>query len=251
MFKKILATISVASVFLAGCASTDNSTMSSHAVSVTRIEKYIIPGTSTLKDVREILGAPTLAGRTIQGQDFVGYNFVGEKNFGRLVGQSFARAFSFGIAKGVDDKEHTQRVIFFSLDGNDHVVSDIKYDGYTYINRHRSLFSWTIASRRMKQEEVRGTRNYTNDEIEKLWKDYVVNEKPADIQKIADEKGVKIEEIEVDDVKYGASDPKDYIKIMANLNYGEYSDEEINYSKKDEPYDSTKEDLFFNEDNKI
>ncbi len=251
MFNKILAAIAVSSALLSGCATTDNTTMSSHAVSVTRIEKYIIPGTSTLKDVREILGAPTIAGKTLQGQDFVGYNFVGEKNFGRLVGQAFASAFSFGIAKGVDDKEHTQRAIFFSLEGNDHVVTDIKYDGYTYINRHRSLFSWTIASRRMKPEEVRDTKNYNNDEIEKLWKDFIVNEKPADVQKIADNKGVNIEEIEVEDVKYGASDPKDYLKIMANLNYGEYSDEEINFYKKAEPYDSTKEDLFFNEDTKI
>jgi hypothetical protein len=38
---------------------------------------------------------------------------------------------------------------------------------------------------------------------------------------------------------------------MANLKDGEYADEERSVYKKAERYDSTKEDLFFNEDTKI
>ena len=118
MLKKITLTLGLASVIaLTGCATNHHTTRNEKLLDVTRVEKFITKDQSTLTDVRELIGTPAYAAKTVQGNDIVGYSFVGERSGASAAGHAIADILTLGIA--ADDEHKTvQKNIYFLLDDN-------------------------------------------------------------------------------------------------------------------------------------
>ena len=99
MMNKFILSIGFASfIALSGCATNHHTTRDDKLLDVTRVEKFITKDQSTLSDVRELIGTPAFAAKTVQGKDIVGYSFVGERSAASVAGHAVADILSFGIA---------------------------------------------------------------------------------------------------------------------------------------------------------
>ena len=58
------------------------------------------------------------------------------------------------------------------------------------------------ALRKMTDEELRQTENYSDEYIINAWKQYIAEKKPEDVAKVAADKNKTIEELDEDEVFY-------------------------------------------------
>ena len=248
MLKKITLTLGLASfIALTGCATNHHTTRNGKLLDVTRVEKFITKDQSTLSDVRELIGTPAYAAKTVQGNDIVGYSFVGERSGASAAGHAIADILTLGIA--ADDEHKTvQKNIYFLLDDNK-VVKDIKYGGYMGIYHFGSLGAsqYMKALRKMTDEELRQTENYSDDYIINSWKQYIVEKKPEDVAKVAADKKKTIEELDEDDVIYPYNSIPGILYLSAKDCFGDVTNYENNAFGGKLPNDGVKSALLLGE----
>ena len=240
MFKKItLCSALVSVVALTGCT-VHNTTSSDNLIDIYRVEKFVTPGKTTLAEVRELIGTPGLAGKTLQGKDFVGFAVVGERSYGEAAARGFGDILTLGLVD--DDERHfTQKNIYFVLDDNK-VVQDIKFNGHAYI-MHMDSKNYNLCQRQLNEKELRSTHKLTKDEIINSWKKEIIETKPSSIVTIAEEKKKKLEELAYDDVFYPICGHGCYLQHGAFEAFGKYTNEELNLYGGRQPNDGSKKAL--------
>ena len=167
-FKTLLALIGAAALLLTGCA---NTTVQSKTVSVTKIEKNITKNQTTLADLRAMLGSPLVIGKTNDDhKKIAGFLLRTEMHFAK----NFAKhMLTFGIASSND--AYVVKNAVFKFDDNDRVI-DYRFNGYSYINRHR-MIPWNEAQRELTEEELRSDISYTEDDAYDKYLETVAKEK--------------------------------------------------------------------------
>lgn len=244
MMNKFILSIGLASfIALSGCATNHHTTRDDKLLDVTRVEKFITKDQSTLSDVRELIGTPAFAAKTVQGKDIVGYSFVGERSAASVAGHAVADILSFGIASD-DEQKTVQKNIYFLLD-DDKVVKDIKYGGYMGITHMEGLTgpAYMKALRKMSDQELRDTTNYSDDYIINSWKQYIVEKKPEDVAKVAADKKKSIEELDEDEVFFPYNSIPGILYLSAKDCFGEVTNYENNALGGKEPNDGVKSAL--------
>lgn len=227
MFKKIALGLGLlASVFVFTGCTTANTTRSEKMMDLSRIEKFVSKGTTNLSEVRELIGTPGITGKTIDGKDFVGFALVGQKSGAEEAGRFVASVLTLGIASD-NEARHTFKSIFFVLDDSK-IVQDIKYDGYAYIFRKNAFGFVSYCQRRLTDDELRDTTNYSKDYIINSWKKYVVENQPSEVVAIAKEENTTIDKLDYDDVEYKEFSYPDYLCLTAHNMFGDYTNVELN-----------------------
>lgn len=242
MFKKIVLGLGLLGSVLVftGCAN-HNTTSADTMIDVSKVEKYITLGTTTLQETRELLGTPTISGKTLDGKDFVGFSFIGERGYGEGIARGVGHILSFGI---VSDNESyfTQKNLYFVLDENK-IVQNFKYNGYSYIMHAGKIFRWNLAQRELNDSELRSSTKFSKDYIINAWKKEIVETQPKIAKKAAEKEKVSIEELEYDDVEYACSGFPAYLQFGAHKAFGDYTNEELNTIGGKQPYDGSKKAL--------
>lgn len=243
MFKKFSLVLGLLGSFalVTGCSSSFHSTRDDKMLDVTRVEKFVNKGTTTLGEVRELIGTPGIAGRTIDGKDFVGFAIVGQRSAADAAGKFAASVLTFGIVND-DEYKYIQKNIFFVLDDNK-VVQDIKYHGYAYMHKTKAFSIVINCQRELTDQELRDTTNYSKDYIIKTWKDYVLEQKPADVVAIAQKENTPLEKLDYEDVEYNSVGIPTHLQMSAHKLFGDYTNEEINTFVQDKEKDGSKKAL--------
>ena len=105
MVKKIAFALGVLGLLtssLTGCTNAVR-TNSDEMLSVSLVKDYVSPGTTTLDEVRELIGTPIITGQTLEGNKFVGFSVSGQESAGRYTKRILVSALTMGIAA---DKEY-------------------------------------------------------------------------------------------------------------------------------------------------
>lgn len=243
MFKKFGLVLGLLGSFalVTGCSSSYHSTRDDKMLDVTRVEKFVNKGATTLGEVRELIGTPGIAGRTIDGKDFVGFAIVGQRSAADEAGKFAASVLTFGIVND-DEYKYIQKNIFFVLDDNK-VVQDIKYHGYAYMHKTKAFSIVVNCQRELTDQELRDTTNYSKDYIIKTWKDYVLEQKPADVVAIAQKENTPLEKLDYEDIEYNSVGIPTHLQMSAHKLFGDYTNEEINTLVQDKEKDGSKKAL--------
>lgn len=243
MFKKFGLVLGLLGSFalVTGCSSSYHSTRDDKMLDVTRVEKFVNKGATTLGEVRELIGTPGIAGRTIDGKDFVGFAIVGQRSAADEAGKFAASVLTFGIVND-DEYKYIQKNIFFVLDDNK-VVQDIKYHGYAYMHKTKAFSIVVNCQRELTDQELRDTTNYSKDYIIKTWKDYVLEQKPADVVAIAQKENTPLEKLDYEDIEYNSVGIPTHLQMSAHKLFGDYTNEEINTFVQDKEKDGSKKAL--------
>lgn len=243
LFKRFISTALLATVLLTGCAGTYNQHYSGGdtMISAEKVEKYIIPGQTTLSELREFMGTPVLTGTLANGKNFVGFLFIGKRSDGEAIGRGVASILTFGIASE-NEKRGTAKSFFFVLDDNN-VVEDIKYKGTVYLSRYELLLQYEKAVRPLTDTEMRDNKNYSKDYIKQTYKPYMLEAKPKVAVDTAAKKGKKLEELDWDDVFYPAYTDPGRLAADAKELLGEYSNATLSAIHGKQPNDGKKMDL--------
>ncbi len=208
---------------LTGCTNTVR-TNSDEMLNVSRVKDYVSPGTTTLDEVRELIGSPVITGKTVEGNKFVGFSVSGQESAGRYTKRILVSALTMGIAA---DKEYKNVVknFYFVLDKND-VVTDMKSVGYTFIYDYSMFADGSLCQRELTEEELNSSTYYPKEYIIDSWKKYILNEKPADVVTYAQKEGVSLDEIDYDDFPYTENSFIAYAPKGAHKFFGNYTNEE-------------------------
>ena len=243
MFKKFGLVLGLLGSFalVTGCSSSYHSTRDDKMLDVTRVEKFVNKGETTLGEVRELIGTPGIAGRTIDGKDFVGFAIVGQRSAADEAGKFAASVLTFGIVND-DEYKYIQKNIFFVLDDNK-VVQDIKYHGYAYMHKTKAFSIVVNCQRELTDQELRDTTNYSKDYIIKTWKDYVLEQRPADVVAIAQKENTPLEKLDYEDIEYNSVGIPTHLQMSAHKLFGDYTNEEINTFVQDKDKDGSKKAL--------
>ncbi len=242
MFKKIALVLGLlGSVLMFTGCTTANTTRDDKMLDVSRVEKFVTKGTTNLSEVRELIGTPGITGKTIDGKDFVGFAVVGQQSGGEQAGKFAASVLTFGIVDD-DESRYTQKNVFFVLDDNK-TVQDIKYDGYVYLSQKNFTGFVSLCQRRLSDEELRSTTNYSKDYIINSWKKYVTEVKPADVVAVAQKEKTTIDKLDYDDVEYPVFGFPAYLQISAHNLFGDYTNEELNSVSGRQDKDGSKKAL--------
>lgn len=243
MFKRIIATALFATLLLTGCAGSLNQHYSGGdtLISAEKVEKYIIPGQTTLSELREFMGTPVLTGTLANGKNFVGFLFIGQRSDGEAIGRGVASVLTFGIASE-SEKRGTAKSFFFVLDDNN-VVEDIKYKGTVYLSRFELVVKYEKAVRPLTDEEMRDNKNYSKEYIQQTYKPYMLQAKPKVAVETAAKKGKKLEELDYDDVYYPAFTEPGRLAADAKEVLGEYSNATLDAIHGKQPNDGKKLEL--------
>lgn len=242
MFKKIALGLGLlGSVLLFTGCTTANTTRDDKMLDVSRVEKFVTKGTTNLSEVRELIGTPGITGKTIDGKDFVGFAVVGQQSGGEEAGKFVASVLTFGIVND-DEYKYIQKNIFFVLDDNK-VVQDIKYHGYAYMHKTKAFSIVVNCQRELTDQELRDTTNYSKDYIIKTWKDYVLEQKPADVVAIAQKENTPLEKLDYEDIEYNSVGIPAHLQMSAHKLFGDYTNEELNSVSGRQDKDGSKKAL--------
>lgn len=242
MFKKIALGLGLlGSVLLFTGCTTANTTRDDKMLDVSRVEKFVTKGTTNLSEVRELIGTPGITGKTIDGKDFVGFAVVGQQSGGEEAGKFVASVLTFGIVND-DEYKYIQKNIFFVLDDNK-VVQDIKYHGYAYMHKTKAFSIVVNCQRELTDQELRDTTNYSKDYIIKTWKDYVLEQKPADVVAIAQKENSPLEKLDYEDIEYNSVGIPAHLQMSAHKLFGDYTNEELNSVSGRQDKDGSKKAL--------
>ena len=243
MFKKFGLVLGLLGSFalVTGCSSSYHSTRDDKMLDVTRVEKFVNKGETTLGEVRELIGTPGIAGRTIDGKDFVGFAIVGQRSAADEAGKFAASVLTFGIVND-DEYKYIQKNIFFVLDDNK-VVQDIKYHGYAYMHKTKAFSIVVNCQRELTDQELRDTTNYSKDYIIKTWKDYVLEQRPADVVAIAQKENTPLEKLDYEDIEYNSVGIPTHLQMSAHKLFGDYTNEELNSVSGRQDKDGSKKAL--------
>lgn len=227
MFKKIALGLGLLGSVLvfSGCSVT-NKTSSDKMLDVSRIEKFVTPGKTTLAEVRELVGTPGLTGKTLDGRDFVAYAIVGERGYGEGFAKGAADVISLGLYSD-DESYFTQKNIYFLLD-NDKVVQDIKYNGYTYIIHWGTFFKYNLCEKELSDQELRSTNKYSLDYIVDSWKKDIVERQSSEALQAAAKEKKTLDKLDYDDVHYSVCGFSCYLEKGAIKAYGQFTNGERN-----------------------
>ena len=226
MFKKIAFALGVLGLLtgsLTGCTNTVR-TNSDEMLSISRINDFVTPGKTTIDEARELIGTPTITGKTVEGNKFVGFSVSGQESAGRHTKRLLVSALTIGIAADNEFK-NIQKNIYFVLDKNN-VVIDMKSVGYAYIYDHSIFGDGSLCQRELTEEELNSTTNYPKEYIIDSWKKYILSEKPADVVAYAQKEDVSLDEIDYDDFPYTENSFIAYAQKGAHKFFGNYTNEE-------------------------
>ena len=242
MFRKFALALGLlgAVMVFTGCAN-HNKTSGDTMLDVSKVEKYITPGQTTLKETRELLGTPTISGKTLDGKDFVGFSFVGSRGYGEGIAKGVGEILTLGIYSD-NESYYTQKNLYFVLDDNK-VVQDFKYNGYTYILHSGTIFRWSLAQRELTEAELRSSTKYSKDYIINEWKKFIVENQPEIAQKAAAKEKTTIDKLDYDDVEYEGLGFPAYLQFGAHKAFGDYTNEELNSFSGKQSYDGSKKAL--------
>lgn len=162
MLKKIFATIMVlSSLALTGCTMANLPKVEKYP-DLTKTEELIVKGQSDIRDVRELFGAPTVKGRTLNEDHLViGYAIMNEQDYGDSFGTRLLDALTL---KNNDcwGNTYTQKNVYFKFDNNDK-VEEIQYRGYVWI---RAGGSWNSSYfQALTEEEFKRAEPLNVDQI--------------------------------------------------------------------------------------
>ena len=162
MLKKIFATFMVlSSLALTGCTMANLPKVEKYP-DLTKTEELIVKGQSDIRDVRELFGAPTVKGRTLNEDHLViGYAIMNEQDYGDSFGTRLLDALTL---KNNDCWGHTytQKNVYFKFDNNDK-VEEIQYRGYVWI---RAGGSWNSSYfQALTEEEFKRAEPLNVDQI--------------------------------------------------------------------------------------
>lgn len=243
MLKKILGlvTASVAALsILTGCT-TANTTSGSALVSVSKVKQFVIPDKTTLAETRELLGTPIFFGKTAYGKDFACFSFIGERGTGEAVGKAMAHILSFGIAKD-KEQQFVQKNVYVIYDQNN-IVKEIHSYGYAGIRYYGWFTQSLLALRPLSEKELNENINYSKQYIIDSWKDYIVKEIPADVERIALNKNIPIEQLNYDEAFYNFTGIPGIAVWSAQKLFKQFTVEEMNKVTGRENGDGSKLEL--------
>lgn len=179
-FKSLLLLLGAASLLLTGCV---NSTVQSKTVNVTKIEQNVTKNQTTLSDLRAMLGTPFVIGKTHDDHKKVA-GFMLRTSTWASAGKNIAKSM-FTLGLGSKSTPFVIKNAIFKFDDND-VVTDYKFNGYSYISKNRITF-WNEAQRELTDAELRSEISYTEDEIYDKY-----------LESVAKEKGVAVSDLDSD-----------------------------------------------------
>lgn len=201
MNTKLLAALAGAAL-LTGCSSVQQS-YDGHDITV--IDGYVKPSVTTVTQVREYLGTPSVTATDKDGNQIVVFTLVGNRP-----GGSFARNMGKGmLTLGFGSKtiEETAKNYIVKADA-DGTVLETKANGWAWLQKFRVL-NWLECDRQLTEDELRRPINYTIDEIRQT---YAVSE--------AAKRGVPVDEIDVEEEQPFCNIPCHSIR-GAKLAFGE------------------------------
>lgn len=161
---------------LSGCASV-NKNISGYDLS--RIDPYVEINKTTLPEVREMLGTPTVLAKNAEGDTIIGYAFVGHNTaavWARNLGKSAA---TFGL--GSKKYEYTLKNPMFRF--KDGVLVEFKKDGTAFLRRGRFTL-WNECELKLTPEEINSPANYSDAEICSRYAEAVAAKKGIPVDKV-------------------------------------------------------------------
>lgn len=173
---KLLAMAAVCTL-LSGCASMHHSY---DGYDVSRIDPFIELNTTTLDEVRALLGTPTLLAKAEDGNTVAGFALLGSRPggaYGRNVGKGLL---TFGL--GSKTYEYTQKNVLFKFD-SENKVTDYQKNGWSYLWKARALL-WVECERQLTEAEMNQPINYTVDEICQVYAEEVAAKKGIDVSEV-------------------------------------------------------------------
>ena len=150
--------LALASVLLTGCASIQNS-YDGHDLS--RIDPYVEKNKTTYREMRALLGTPTITGTTKDGDFVAGWALVGNRPggaYGRNVGKHMM---TLGFGSKTEEATAKNVVVRFADDGT---VADLRKSGWSYLHKWR-VTHWLECERPLTEAELNKPLIYTVDEI--------------------------------------------------------------------------------------
>lgn len=171
--------LALASVLLTGCASIQNS-YDGHDLS--RIDPYVEKNKTTYREMRSLLGTPTITGTTKDGDFVAGWALVGNRPggaFGRNAGKG---ALTLGFGSKTYEATAKNVIVRFADDGT---VADVSKSGWSYLHKSR-LTHWLECERPLTEAELNQPLNYTVDEICEVY-----------AQEVAAKENIPVDEVDI------------------------------------------------------
>lgn len=225
MKKTLLCSLLAASLLVSGCVSYR---AGKNGFDASTVDPYVTLNKTTLKDVRALLGTPTLTARDAEGNLIVGYGLVGH-NLGAGIARNLTKSIAT-IGLGSKSREYVVKNVLFKLN-NDNVVIDYKKNGASYLTRWR-IKTWNECERTLTDDEVNSPVTYDIDQVCEVY-----------AEEVAAKTGVPVDEVDT-----GKEFPFCYISCQtergARAVYGELSNVDISVSKEDG--DNSQSKLIFN-----
>lgn len=165
-----------AALTLTGCASVNKS---ASGFDLSKLDPYIQLNKTTLPEVREMLGTPTIMAKTSDGDTVVGYALAGHNTaavYARNLGKSAAT-----LGLGARKYEFTLKNPMFLI--KDNVVVDYKKDGVAYLHRYRFL-QWNECELKLTPEEINSPAYYSDVEICSRYAQHIAAERNISVDDV-------------------------------------------------------------------
>lgn len=214
MKKTLLCSLLAASLLVSGCVSYR---AGKNGFDASTVDPYVTLNKTTLKDVRALLGTPTLTARDAEGNLIVGYGLVGH-NLGAGIARNLTKSIAT-IGLGSKSREYVVKNVLFKLN-NDNVVIDYKKNGASYLTRWR-FKTWNECERTLTDDEVNSPVTYDIDQVCEVY-----------AEEVAARTGVPVDEVDT-----GKEFPFCYISCQtqrgAEAVFGELTNVDISVSKEE------------------
>ena len=152
-----------------------------------------------------------------------------------------AHILSFGIAKD-KEQQFVQKNVYVIYDQNN-IVKEIHSYGYAGIRYSGWFNQYLLALRPLSEKELNENINYSKQYIIDSWKDYIVKEIPADVERVALDKNVPIEQLNYDEVFYNFAGIPDIAVGCAQKLFKQFTIEKMNKVTGRENGDGSKLEL--------
>ncbi len=214
MKKTLLCSLLAASLLVSGCVSYR---AGKNGFDASTVDPYVTLNKTTLKDVRALLGTPTLTARDAKGNLIVGYGLVGH-NLGAGIARNLTKSIAT-IDLGSKSREYVVKNVLFKVN-KENVVIDYKKNGASYLTRWR-FKTWNECERTLTDEEVNSPVTYDIDQVCEVY-----------TEEVAAKTGVPVDEVDT-----GKEFPFCYISCQtergARAVFGELTNVDISVSKED------------------